>query len=455
MKSFIDEQGILGIIHNTKFSPVSFREIINKAFSLKGLDIREAAMLLSCTRDEYLSELFSAAGKIKELIYGRRLVFFAPLYISNFCTNNCLYCGFRNKNKTLKRKLIDTDEIKQDVEFLISEGHKRLLVVAGQDNNINADYLADIIKTIYSINKSKGEIRRVNINVAPLEYSGFKKIKKAGIGTYQIFQETYHGGTYKFMHPSGPKSDFDARLYAIDVAQAAGIDDVGIGVLFGLYDYRFETLALLKHCSYLDDKFGVGPHTISVPRIEPASGSSISNNPPYKLSDIDFKKVIAVLRLAVPYAGLILSTREKPALRNELFNLGISQISAGSRTNPGGYSSDTEGQFSLGDYRTLKEVVCDVTDRGFIASFCTACYRKGRTGGDFMELAKPGNIQEFCLSNALLTFKEYILDYKAMPITDVEGFIRKQVATIKDCRIREATVSRLKKIGKGERDIYF
>ena len=456
MKTFIDEAKIHNIIAEAKFSRPKARRIIKKALDLKGLGLKEAALLLNCDDRDFLSEIFNAASRVKELIYGKRVVLFAPLYLSNKCANDCLYCGFRARNKSIKRKRLSEAEIKKEVKVLLAQGHKRLLLVASESAGPDISYLEKAVKTVYETRNKRGAIRRVNVNVAPLKYKEFRRLKKAGIGTYQLFQETYHKETYKAMHTAGPKSDYYKRLYAMDIAQDAGIDDVGIGVLFGLYDYKFEVLGLLSHARYLEDKFCVGPHTISVPRIKPAQGAPVSINPPCAVSALDFKKIVAVLRLTVPYTGMILSTREKASLRNELLDLGISQISAGSRTNPGGYTQkDNAGQFSVSDNRSLKEVVTDMTRLGYIPSFCTACYRVGRTGEDFMDLAKPGDIHNFCLPNALLTFKEYALDYCPDNSDEISGIIAKEAGSIFNATVKEETLKKLKELEKGKRDLFF
>ncbi|MEM4368023.1 MAG: [FeFe] hydrogenase H-cluster radical SAM maturase HydG, partial [Candidatus Anstonellales archaeon] len=375
---------------------------------------------------------------------------------------NCLYCGFRKDNKELKRKTLTMEELRREIEILISEGHKRVLLVAGEDlRHTNIDYLEKAIKTVYETKVSNGEIRRLNINVAPLSLENFKRLKKAKIGTYQLFQETYHCETYKKMHPQGPKADYLKRLYAMDLAQQAGIDDVGIGVLFGLYDYKFEVLCLLLHAEHLEKEYGTGPRTISVPRLEPALNAPISTNPPYPVSDEEFKKLVAIIRLAVPYTGMILSTRENQQMRNELFALGISQISAGSRTNPGGYYESkinplNESQFQIHDTRTTSQVIHDVCKLGFLPSFCTACYRSGRTGDYFMQFAKSGNIQNFCHPNAILTFKEYLLDYADDEMKEFGNrIIEKELLKIPNQTIRNETIKKLKLLEEGKRDLYF
>jgi len=390
------------------------RAVLDKARELHGLDADEVATLCGAG-PELTEELFAAAKEVKEQIYGRRMVLFAPLYISNVCGNDCSYCAFRAGNKALKRTALDMDAIRAETRELVRQGHKRLLLVAGEGYSKargGFDYILDAIRAVYEVTEAHGHIRRLNVNLAPLELDEFKRLKEAGIGTYQLFQETYHRPTYAAVHLAGRKRDFDWRVTAFERAMRAGIDDVGMGVLFGLADWRFEILSLMRHIAHLEALFGVGSHTISVPRMEPADGSPMSMAPPAPVSDDDFKKIIAILRLAVPYTGIILSTRESAAIRRECYMLGVSQISAGSRTNPGGYSGDeTAGQFQLGDHRPLDEVIAELATMGFIPSFCTACYRLGRTGRDFMDLAKPGLIKQKCDPNAVTTFLEYVLDY--------------------------------------------
>ncbi|MCK4609300.1 MAG: [FeFe] hydrogenase H-cluster radical SAM maturase HydG, partial [Gammaproteobacteria bacterium] len=420
----IDPNKITDILtqHNQQ-DPILIREILAKAKELKGLDLVDVAALTNIQDPELTAELFATAKQIKDEIYGNRLVLFAPLYISNLCSNECLYCAFRATNKALIRRSLGQDEITNEAKNLIEQGQKRLLLVAGESYTRDGfQYILDSIDTIYKIKSNHGEIRRINVNIAPLTLDDFKSLKAAEIGTYQLFQETYDPTTYKQVHVAGKKSDYNWRLTAIDRAMQAKIDDVGIGVLFGLADWRFEILALLQHSQYLENKFGVGPHTISVPRLEPASGSDIAAHPPHPVTDADFRKIIAILRLAVPFTGIILSTRETSETRREALELGISQISAGSRTNPGGYSENEENasQFSLGDHRPLDEVIRDVAELGYIPSFCTACYRLGRTGEHFMSLAKTGKIKTMCMPNALTTFQEYLLDY-ASPATRETG----------------------------------
>ena len=440
---------------------VQIREILEKSKSLKGLSLEDTAALLSIESDELMEALFHTAAEVKDEIYGKRLVLFAPLYISNFCSNSCLYCAFNSANSGLKRRALTQEEIRQEVESLLASGHKRVLLVAGESKSKSSlDYVCKSIETIYDAG-DKDHIRRVNVNVAPLSVEEFKELKQHRLGTYQLFQETYHEPTYREMHVSGPKTDYHYRLSVMDRAMEAGINDVGIGALFGLYDYRYEVLAMMQHSAHLEQRYGAGPHTISVPRLEPAHGSEVASAPPHMLSDRDFAKVIAVLRLSVPYTGIILSTRESAALRNEALALGVSQISAGSRTNPGGYSETPEGesgpQFQLGDHRSLDEVIKDCLNAGYLPSFCTGCYRKGRTGKDFMDLAKPGLIKHYCLPNAILTLKEYLVDFASEETRRIGmEAIRQHMLDIPTEKRRAQTEEKVAAIQDEEkRDLYF
>ncbi|MFA4843642.1 MAG: [FeFe] hydrogenase H-cluster radical SAM maturase HydG [Candidatus Margulisiibacteriota bacterium] len=462
MSTFIDETKILDLLEKAKQSTRrEAQSVIRKALKLKGLTPAETALLLQCQDWTVTNQLFRAARKVKEEIYGRRLVIFAPLYITNYCVNNCRYCGFSCANKTLERKRLTQPEIAAEVRILEQQGHKRILLEAGEDPQAGIAYLEQAIKTIYATKYKNGEIRRLNVNAPAMSVKDFKRLKKCQIGTYQLFQETYHQETYHKMHLSGPKANYRYHLYAMHRAQEAKIDDVGIGVLFGLYDYKFEVLALLCHALELEKKFGVGPHTISVPRIEPAANMELTLQPPYPVSDQDFKKIVAILRLAVPYTGLILSTRESAKMRNEVIGLGISQISAGSSTVPGGYKKSlgrkkAAGQFSISDNRTLAEVIKDISKLGYSPSFCTACYRLGRVGADFMDMAKPGLIKNFCLPNSLLTFKEYLLDYGDVKAKKLgEKVIKVHLKDIPSSKIREQTIKKLKRLEQGLRDLYF
>ena len=463
MKDFIDDNRIQNILNQTiNPDPLHVREVIDKAYELKGLTPEEVAVLLQTEDENLIGAILQAAHKIKQDIYGNRLVLFAPLYVANHCSNNCLYCGFRRDNKELNRVALNLDQIRKEVEVLEHEGHKRLLMLCGEHpSRSSLDYFIESIETAYATKtENGGEIRRINVELAPLEVDEFRRLKKTGIGTYLLFQETYHHETYKKMHPSGPKKDYVNRLTAMHRAQEAGIDDVGLGALFGLYDYKFDLLGLLLHALQLEKDCGVGPHTISIPRLEPAFNAPAAIQPPMPVSDHDFKKLVAILRMAVPYTGMILSTREKPELRSEVFNYGGSQISAGSRTNPGGYSDTTSdryraAQFNLGDTRTLDEVILDITERGHISSFCTACYRLGRTGKDFMDLAKPGLIQKFCQTNAVFSFKEHLLDY-ASPKTKKAGekLIAEMLEKSFKSQRKKMLINRLQTIEEGKRDVY-
>jgi 2-iminoacetate synthase len=455
---FIDHERIFSILKDTR--PPDRREtadILAKARLLKGLDHVEAARLLLLEDETSLEELFAAALYAKGEIYGKRLVLFAPLYVSNMCNNECLYCAFRKSNDRITRRTLSQDEIRRETELLVDQGHKRVLLVSGEGLGEAAlGYSLKAIETIYGVKRGNGEIRRININIAALPVDSYRQLHEARVGTYQLFQETYHYDTFQKMHPRGPKADYLYHLTAMDRAMQGGINDVGVGVLFGLYDYRFEVLAMLRHIRHLEETFGVGCHTISLPRIEPATGSDLSLHPPCAVSDDDFRKIIAVLRLTVPYTGMILSTRENAAMRREAFSLGISQISAGSRTNPGGYSSDDSGeQFSLGDHRNLEEVIRDIVGHGYIPSFCTGCYRLGRTGSDFMDLAKPGLIKLYCLPNAMTSFKEYLVHYASAETRSAgEKLIAGMLADIPDEKTRETTKRNLLAIEDGSQDLY-
>ena len=455
---FIDEDAIEEALHAASTKDAGrVREILAKAGELNGLEMDEVAVLSSVSDPELLGELFAAARDAKDAIYGARLVLFAPLYVSNLCTNDCLYCAFRVKNKELKRRALTQDEIRHEVEILVDQGHKRVLLVAGESYPKQGfQYVLDSVATIYDVKRGNGEIRRVNVNVAPLSVDEFRALKGTGIGTYQLFQETYHRETYRRMHVGGKKRDYDWRVSGMHRAMEAGIDDVGIGVLFGLADWRFEVLALMQHIRELERSYGVGPHTLSMPRLEPASGSDIAEEPPMPVGDVDFRKLVAILRLAVPYTGMIMSTRETPNIRRETFALGVSQISAGSRTNPGGYAEDEEfdaAQFQLGDHRSLDEVIRDVAELGYVPSFCTACYRLGRTGMDFMDLAKPGDIKHHCDPNALSTFLEYLLDYGSGETRAIgEALIAQKTAAMDDVR-RAHTEKMLDQVRAGGRDV--
>lgn len=458
---FVDDEKILALLEAGKRAERDRAlEVVAKARDCNGLDLEELAILLQATDEEVVNAIYQAALYVKEAIYGRRMVFFAPLYVSNVCANNCLYCGFRKDNKELVRRVLTVDEIRREIELLLAEGHKRVLVVAGEHPKLSGiDYIEQAVAAVYDTRVGNACVRRVNVNCAPLSVEDFKRLKATGIGTWQCFQETYHLETYKLMHPSGPKADYLWRLLAPDRAMEAGIDDIGVGALFGLTDYRFEVMAVLMHSQYLDMKFGVGPHTISVPRLEPALNAPMANHPPHAVNDDDMRRIVSCLRLAVPYTGIILSTRERAEFRNELISLGVSQISAGSRTSPGGYHDakahkPEAEQFSIGDDRSLSEVMCQLCKDKYIPSFCTACYRTGRTGQAFMKLAKHGHIHGMCEPNALLSLKEYLIDY-ADGETRVEGekVLAECLADLPN-PVREKTMEMLARIQSGERDVY-
>jgi 2-iminoacetate synthase len=419
------------------------RDVITKAAEKKGLSVDEAAVLMEIKDPEVLSEMFSLAKKIKEEIYGRRIVLFAPMYISNLCKNECSYCAFRTSNKELKRRALTMDEIALETRLLVNQGHKRTLMVSGESypEEDGFDYVLKAIDTIYSVvgDKPGANMRRVNVNLAPVGINAFKQLEEAKIGTFQVFQETYDRKVYSQVHISGRKADFDWRVTAMHRAMEAGIGDVGVGVLYGLADWRFDSLSLLQHIADLEKTFGIGCHTISVPRLEPAHGSSLASSSPNAVSDEDFKKIVTVLRLAVPYTGMIMSTREDEQMRQETLELGVSQISAGSRTNPGGYAEAEaterfdESQFQLGDHRSLEEVILDLTKRGFIPSNCTACDELGRMGAKFMPFAKTGKIKNHCTPNALSTFKEYLIDYASLETKKAgNDLIAKEISLMND-----------------------
>ena len=454
----IDEQAIQDALDlHPDPGPGQVQEILARAREMKGLPAADVAALMQVQDPEVLDELHHAARAVKEDIYGNRIVIFAPLYVSNLCGNECTYCAFRASNRELPRRALSYDEIAQETLALIRTGQKRVLLVAGESYpREGLDYILKAVRTVYDTKEGKGEVRRINVNIAPLSVDDFRRLKEAQIGTYQLFQESYHRPTYEQVHLAGRKRDFDWRVQCMDRAMEAGIDDVGVGVLFGLADWRFEILALMQHAQHLDRSFGCGPHTISIPRIEPAEGSELSEHPPHAVNDRDFKKLIAILRLAVPYTGMILSTRERPEVRRDCLELGISQISAGSRTNPGGYGEEDEhaAQFSLGDHRSLDEVVRDLAEHGFIPSFCTGCYRLGRTGADFMDLAKPGEIKAHCQPNAVATFLEYLSDYGSPETRRIGLEVVARTLAGMDPRIRDTTRRMMDRIQGGERDVF-
>lgn len=465
--SFIDDEQIGRILANAKEqakNPERVCELIAKAGKSQGLSAAEAAVLLLVSDQDLLLEMFKTAKTIKEKIYGTRIVLFAPLYLSSFCVNNCNYCGYRVGNHEQLRRRLTMEEIAEEVEILESMGHKRLALEVGEDPvNCPIDYVLDSIKAIYNVKNGNGAIRRVNVNIAATTIDHYRQLKDAGIGTYILFQETYHRPSYARMHPSGPKHDYNYHTTAMDRAMRAGIDDVGIGVLYGLYDAVYETVAMLLHAEHLEKTHGVGPHTISVPRLRPADSVTLDRFP-HLVDDETFKKVIAVIRLSVPYTGMILSTREAPELRDQLIGYGISQISAGSCTGVGGYhqshreetKSNSGQQFEPSDQRSPDEIITMLCESGYIPSFCTACYRQGRTGDRFMVLAKSGAIQNVCQPNALLTLQEYLEDYanETVKVTG-EKLIAQALTSIPNDATRAKTEERLNRIVVGERDLYF
>ncbi|MDI6759109.1 MAG: [FeFe] hydrogenase H-cluster radical SAM maturase HydG [Candidatus Omnitrophota bacterium] len=452
----IDEKKIEAVLAATR-SPSSqvILKILKKAREKKGLELKEAGYLINLKEKALREELFVAAGWVKNEIYGERLVFFAPLYISNYCINDCEYCNFHTVNNQLQRKKLTLKEIEEQVKVLIDMGHKRVLLECGEDpKRNNIEYVVEAIKRIYSVRTNKGNIRRVNVNIAATTVSNYRKLKKANIGTYQLFQETYHRLTYSRLH-SGPKADYERQLTAHSRAHAADLDDLGIGALFGLYDWRFEVLALISHAQYLDRILKVGPHTISVPRFQAAP--TVIFKPQYSVSDNDFLKLIAILRIAVPYTGIIISTRESPLIRKRAFQIGVSQASAGSCVTIGGYGrKDSQPQFKIHDSRPLEEVIKQVVSDGFLPSFCTACYRRGRTGKEFMELSKGGEIHKFCRANAILTFAEYLEDFSANGLREQgRALLKVYLEKIENLYLRQETQKRLLKISSGRRDLYF
>lgn len=437
------------------------REIIEKSKSAEGLTPEETAVLLNLEDKELIEEMFKAARQVKEKLYGKRLVVFAPLYVSNYCVNNCTYCGYKHCNDELKRKKLNKEQLIEEVKVLESLGHKRIALEAGEDPvNAPLDYILDCIKSIYSIKFDNGSIRRINVNIAATTVENYKRLKDAEIGTYILFQETYHKPTYEKLHVSGPKHNYNYHTTAMHRAREAGIDDIGMGVLYGLYDYKYETLAMLMHAMDLEETTGVGPHTLSVPRIRPAENVSLENYP-YLVDDEDFKKIVAILRLAVPYAGLILSTREEPGLRDEIIALGVSQVSTGSCTGVGGYSeaySDPEEkpQFEVGDHRSPVEMIESLMEAGYIPSYCTACYREGRTGERFMNIVKSGELYKICEANALITLKEFIDDYGTDRTREIgDKLIKKSIDEINNESFRKSVEEKINKISNGTRDLRF
>jgi len=462
MKPFIDSEEIWGYINQSASSKSRIREIIAKSLDKNRLTLEETAVLINANDPELVEEIKQGAKSLKEKVYGQRIVLFAPLYVGNLCINNCAYCGYKASNQHMKRITLTNEDLVNQVKALEDTGQKRLILVYGEHPKYDANFIAETVRTVYSVKSGPGEIRRVNINAAPLDIDGFRIVKDAKIGTYQIFQETYHEETYRKVHLGGIKSNFEWRLTSLDRAQEAGIDDVGIGALFGLYDWRFEVMGLLRHTNHFEACYNVGPHTISFPRIQFASELNIDKN--HIVSDYDFTRLVAILRLAVPYTGLILTARESSAIRDEILQYGVSQIDGGTNIEMGGYAKKKENenqdidfeQFQINDNRSLNEIMEELIDHKYIPSFCTSCYRAGRTGEHFMEFSVPGFIKRFCQPNAMLTLAEYLEDY-APSETKAKGdkLLEEKLAEMEEDGFKEKLVEKLKLVKEGKRDLYF
>lgn len=457
-KFFIDSEYIEKILAESgNTSDEEINRILDKAERFEGLNHSEVAALLTTNNPNHLARIFEVAGKIKDHIYGDRVVMFAPLYVSDYCVNKCAYCGFRCDNKFDRRKL-SLDEVRDEVRLLEKMGHKRLALEAGEDpKHCDIDYIVDVIRTIYDMKFENGEIRRVNVNIAATTIEDYKKLHEVGIGTYVLFQETYHKPTYERVHLGGPKRNYEYHTTAFDRAQQAGIDDVGGGVLFGFYDPAFEVMGLMLHNEHLEKEYGVGFHTISVPRMCNAEGADMSVFS-HLVDDEEFLKIVAIIRIAVPFTGMLISTRESKEMREKLLKIGISQISAGSSVDVGGYSereTATSAQFELADSRDAKTIIKWIMDLGYIPSFCTGCYRKGRTGDRFMSLAKSGNIKNVCLPNALMTLTEYVMDYGDEEMRrQADQVINNHMDDIINDKIRDIVTENIKRIKSGERDLF-
>lgn len=458
---FIDVGEINQYLDQKKPDNSRVTEIINKAIEKNRLSMDEVACLILADKPEQIDLIKEGATKLKENVYGNRIVLFAPLYVGSQCTNDCQYCGFRISNKQAQRSTLSDIQLIDEVKALEENGQKRLILVFGEHPKYNAQYIADTARKVYSIKQGNGEIRRVNINAAPLSVDGFKIVADSGIGTYQVFQETYHPETYRQYHPRGKKADYSNRLVSLDRAQDAGLDDVGIGALFGLYNWRFEILGLVRHTNHLEACYNIGPHTISFPRLQEASDVKYDDN--FLVSDEDFTRIIAILRLAVPYTGLILTARESATIRKEVMRYGVSQIDGGTKIEMGSYARNNEQkqdlskeQFRINDERSLGEVIEELLEEDYVPSFCTACYRLGRTGEHFMEFSVPGFIKRFCSPNAMLTLAEYLQDY-AKPNLVNKGWmmIEKNLNTLNGGTDIQEVKNRLERIKQGERDLYF
>ena len=469
MKPFIDPDEIWDIINSTVSTPERVRAVIGKSLNKNRLTLEETAVLINTTDPILIEEIKQGARELKKRVYGNRIVLFAPLYVGNRCTNNCQYCGFRASNKDQIRTTLDDKALTDSIIALEEHGQKRLILVYGEHPDYSPERIAHDVRLTYSVKKDNGEIRRVNINAAPFDIEGFRIVKEAGIGTFQIFQETYHPEAYSKYHPSGKKRDYEWRLTAMDRAQEAGLDDNGLGVLFGLYDWRFEVMAVIRHTNHLEACYNVGPHTISFPRIKDASSINIDSK--YEVDDETFSKIIAIFRLAVPYTGMILTARENPKFRREAIQFGVSQIDGGTNLQIGDYryhhSKDNNPenqnlnreQFKINDDRTLAEIIDELLDTGYIPSFCTACYRLNRTGEHFMEFSVPGFIKRYCTTNAILTLAEYLVDY-ASPEMQIKGWklidLELEKLSTGEYKVDVDEVKRrLERIKAGERDLYF
>lgn len=458
---FIDKSEILSLLENTRPDKGTVRDIIARSLDKNRLSLKEVATLIQANDPESIAMIKEGAHELKQKVYGNRIVLFAPLYVGNHCTNDCRYCGFRISNTAAERTTLTRDEIIDEVKVLEDEGQKRLILVFGEHPKYNAGFIAEAARTVYSVKKGNGEIRRVNINAAPLSVEGFREVAAAGIGTYQIFQETYDPESYARFHPRGRKSDYANRLVSLDRAQDAGLDDVGIGALFGLYDWRFEVMGLVRHTNHLEACYNVGPHTISFPRLQDAAEVNFDTR--YFVNDADFSRLIAILRLAVPYTGLILTAREKAQLRKEVMAYGVSQIDGGTKIEMAAYAQKTRAeqnlhreQFRINDDRSLGDIIEELLNEDYLPSFCTACYRLGRTGEHFMEFSVPGFIKRFCSPNAMLTLAEYLEDY-AKPQLVEKGWrmIEKNLSALNGSTNVPEIKARLERIKKGERDLYF
>ncbi len=461
MKPFIDPNEIWSYINTIKTDKSRVREVIQASLDKKRLSLEETAILINATDPDLVEEIKEGARTLKKKVYGERIVLFAPLYVGDLCTNNCQYCGFRSENKGMKRITLNEEQLKQETTALIDQGHKRLILVYGEHPKYSAEFIAETVRIVYGVKHINGEIRRVNINAAPFDIPGFRTIKDSGIGTFQIFQETYHEPTYAKVHLGGVKRNYEWRLTALDRAQEAGIDDVGIGALFGLYDWRFEVMGLVRHVNHFEAVYNVGPHTISFPRIQNALDLNIDHS--HLVKDDEFVRLVSILRLAVPYTGMILTAREPANIRDQVLRFGVSQIDGGTNLELGGYSKGkrenqdlTMEQFQINDNRSLNEIMDELISTGYIPSFCTACYRLGRTGEHFMEFSVPGFIKRFCSPNALLTMAEYLEDY-APPATKEQGYrlIDEKLNELQAHQSIENLKEKLQFIREGRRDLYF